>query len=120
MITPDDWAALVSKKTTDAAKILSKHRSDQAKKNVHPHTLGSSRYAGKIPIWQKEIDDAVSAGKEVPYANLDERSKNWNLARRTTSSSGGQISFNTPETQQVVQKITEIQAQVRLGASALR
>src|SRR6266508_4176272 len=116
MITPDDWAAFVSKKTTEAAKLLSKHRSDQAKKNVHPHTLGSSGYAGKIPVWQKEIDDAVSAGKEVPYANLDERSKNWILARRTTSSSGGQISFNTPETQQVVQKITEIQAQVTQGS----
>src|SRR6266540_1995086 len=26
MITPDDWAAFVSKKTTEAAKLLSKHR----------------------------------------------------------------------------------------------
>ena len=90
--------------------MLSKQRSELAKKNVHPHTMGSSGYAGKIPIWQKEIEDAINAGKEIPFANLDERSKNWILARRTTSSSGAQISFNTPETQQVVQKITEIQA----------
>src|SRR5437016_118788 len=99
MITPDDWAAFVSKKTSEAAKLLRKQRSDQAKKNVHPHTMGSSGYAGKIPAWQKEIEDAVKAGTEVPYANLDERSKNWILARRKTSSSGGEISFSKPETQ---------------------
>src|SRR5438045_2433353 len=78
--------------------------------------MGSSGYVGKIPVWQQEIEDAVNAGKEVPYANLDERSKNWTLARRTTSSSGGEISFNKPETQQVVQKITEIQVQVTQGS----
>src|SRR6266540_6066081 len=85
MITRDDWNAFVSKKSTEAAKWLSKQRSEQAKKNVHPHTMGSSGYAGKISVWQKKIEDAVNAGKEVPYANLDERSKNWILARRTTS-----------------------------------
>ena len=51
MITLDDWAAFVEKKSIEAAKLLSKQRSEQAKKNVHPHTMGSSGYAGKIPIW---------------------------------------------------------------------
>src|SRR5207253_3880026 len=111
-ITPDDWNAFVEKKSTEAAKLLSKQRSEQAKKNVHPHTMGSSGYARKIPQWQKEIEDAINTGKEVPYANLDERSKNWILARRSTSSSGGEISFTKPETQKVVQKITKIQTQV--------
>ena len=70
--------------------------------------MGSSGYAGKILVWQKEIEDAVNAGKEVPYANLDERSKNWILARRSTSSSCAELSFNKPETQEVVNKIAEI------------
>ena len=116
MITPDDWNAFVEKKSTEAAKLLSKQRSDKAKKNVHPHTMGSSRYAGKIPIWQKEIQDAIIAGKEIPFANLDERSKNWMLGRRSTSSSCGELSFNKPETQEMVQKIAQIQAQVTEGS----
>ena len=82
--------------------MLSKHRSELAKKNMHPHTMGSSGYARKIPIWQKEIEDATNAGKEIPFANLDERSKNWMLGRRSTSSSCGELSFNKPETQEVV------------------
>src|SRR6266540_2264301 len=78
--------------------------------------MGSSGYAGKIPIWQKEIEDAINAGKETPFANLDERSKNWMLGRRLTSSSCAELSFNKPEIQEVVQKIAEIQAQVIEGS----
>src|SRR5438128_12201425 len=78
--------------------------------------MGSSGYAKKIPVWQKEIEDAINAGKEVPYANLDERSKNWILAKRSTSSSCAVLSFNKPETQEVVKKIVEIQAQVTQGS----
>ena len=96
--------------------MLSKQRSELAMKNVHPHTMGSSGYAGKIPIWQKELQDAIIAGKEIPFANLDERSKNWMLGRRSTSSSCAELSFNKPETQEVVKKIAEIQAQVTEGS----
>src|SRR6266498_3591619 len=116
MITLNDWAAFVEKKSTEVAKLLSKQRSELAKKNVHPHTMGSSGYAGKIPIWQKEIEDAINAGKEIPFANLDERSKNWMLGRRSTSSSCVELSFNKPKTQEVVQKIAQIQAQVTEGS----
>src|SRR5437016_13341718 len=83
---------------------------------MHPHTMGSSGYAGKIPIWQKKIEDAINTGKEIPYANLDERSKNSMLGRRSTSSSCAELSFNKPETQEVVKKIAEIQAQVTHGS----
>src|SRR5438128_1995922 len=116
MITPDDWAAFVEKKSSEAAKLLTKQRSELAKKNVHPYTMGSSGYAGKIPIWQKEIEDAMNAGKEIPFANLNERSKNWMLARKSTSSSCAELSFNKPETQEVVKKIAEIQAHVTQGS----
>src|SRR5438105_14970360 len=98
------------KKSREVAKLLSKQRSELAKRNVHPHTMGSSGYAGKIPIWQKEIEDAINANKEISFANLDERSKNWMLGRRLTSSSCAKLSFNKPETQEVVQKIAQIQA----------
>src|SRR5438128_6205313 len=50
------------------------------------------------------------------YTNLDERSKNWILPRRSTSSSCAELSFNKPETQEVVKKIAEIQAQVTQGS----
>src|SRR6266508_3066645 len=98
MITPDDWATFVEKESSEAAKLLSKQRSELAEKNMHPHTMRSSGYAEKIPIWQKEIEDAINAGKEIPFANLDERSKNWMLGRRSTSSSCAEFSLNKPET----------------------
>src|SRR6266542_5652787 len=111
-----DGTPLYKKKSTMEAKLLSKQRSEQAEKNVHPHTVGSLGYTEKIPKWQKEIEDAINAGKEIPYANLDERTKNWMLARRSTSSSCAELSFNKPETQEVVNKFAEIQAQVIQGS----
>src|SRR5437868_9752317 len=83
---------------------------------MHPHTMGSSRYARKIPIWRKEIEDAINASKEIPYANLDERTKNWMLSRRSTSSSCAELSFNKPKMTEVVKKFAEIQAQVTQGS----
>ena len=77
--------------------------------------MGSSGYATSIPKWEKELEDAIIAGKQIPYTNLDDRSKNWMLGRRSTSSSCGELSFNKPETQEVVQKIAQIQAQVSEG-----
>src|SRR5438132_12848673 len=83
---------------------------------MHLHTMGSSGYAGKIPKWHKEIKDAINAGKEILHANLDERTKNWMLARRSTSSLCAELSFNKPETQEVVKKIAKIQAHVNQGS----
>src|SRR5438034_1298762 len=116
MIREEDWNAFVKKKCTEEAKLLSKMRSELAKKNVHPHTMGSSGYAASIPKWEKELEDAIITGKQIPYANLDDRSKNWMLGRRSTSSSCAELSFNNPETQEVVKKIAEIQAQVTEGS----
>ena len=116
MITEEDWNAFVKKKSTDEAKLLSKQRSELAKKNVHPHTMGSSGYAASIPKWEKELEDAIIAGKQIPYANLDDRSKNWMLGRRSTSSSCVELSFNKLETVEVVNKLEEIHTQVTQGS----
>ena len=110
MITEEDWNA------TEEAKLLSKKRSELAKKNVHPHTMGSSGYAASIPKWEKELEDAIIADKQIPYANLDDRSKNWMLGRRSTSSSCAELSFNKPETVEVVNKLAEIHAQATQGS----
>ena len=68
--------AFIKKKSTEEAKLLSKQTSELAKKNVHPHTIGSSGYAASIPKWEKELEDAIIAGKQISYVNLDDRSKN--------------------------------------------
>src|SRR6266542_4391134 len=116
MITEDDWNAFVQKKITEVAKLLSKQRSELAKKNVHPHTMGSSGYAASIPKWEKEFEDAIITGKQILYANLDDRSKNWMLGRRSTSSSCAELSFNKPETVEVVNKLAEIRTQATQGS----
>src|SRR5438105_2358504 len=116
MITEEDWNAFVKKKSTDEAKLLSKQRSELAKKNIHLHIMGSSGYAASIPKWEKELEDAIIAGKQIPYANLDDRSKNWMLGRRSTSSSCAELSFNKPETIELVNKLAEIHAQVTQGS----
>src|SRR5207244_12898835 len=44
------------------------------------------------------------------------RSKNWMLCRRSTSSSCVELSFNKPETVEVVNKLAEIHAQATQGS----
>src|SRR5438876_5730743 len=83
---------------------------------MHSHTMGSSGYATSIPKWEKELEDAIIVGKQIPYANLDDRSKNWMLGRRSTSSSCAKLSFNKPETIEVVNKLAEIHAQATQGS----
>src|SRR6266511_1483432 len=78
--------------------------------------MGSSGYAVSIPKWEKELEDTIIAGKQIPYVNLDDRSKNWMLGRRSTSSSCAELSFNKPETVEVVNKLAEIQAQATQGS----
>src|SRR5438105_7921090 len=111
MITEEDWNAFIKKKSTEEAKLLSKKRSELSKKNVHPHTMGSSGYATSIPKWEKELEDATIASKQITYANLDDRSKNWMHGRRSTSSSCAELSFNKFETVEVINKLAEVHTQ---------
>ena len=75
MITEEDWNAFIKKKSTEEVKLLSKKRSELAKKNVHPRTMRSSGYTASIPKWEKELEDAIIAGKQISYSNLDDKSK---------------------------------------------
>src|SRR5438128_6659276 len=64
----------------------------------------------------EELKDAIIAGKQIPNTNLDNRSKNWMLGRRSTSSSCAELSFNKLETVEVVNKLVEIHAQATQGS----
>ncbi|KAL6614557.1 hypothetical protein ACP70R_036827 [Stipagrostis hirtigluma subsp. patula] len=114
-ITPKLWAEFVAYKTTEEAIALSKLRSKQAKQNVHHHTMGSSGYDVKQKQWKKEAEEAAKAGNGNPYDVHSERTVNWMLGRRPKSCSSGELSYERPETAEVVKKIIELQSQVKEG-----
>jgi len=78
------WDAFVAAKTTEDALALSKHNSEQAKSNPHPHHLGTAGYKGLLEKrMRQQLATAPADGSapEDPYDGLDERSYNWIKAR---------------------------------------
>ena len=50
--------------------------SELAKKNIHPHCLGSARYGLKVEKWRAEAEAAREAGVPYKYEGLEERTLN--------------------------------------------
>jgi hypothetical protein len=59
-----------------------------SKKNIYPHRMGSSGYVGKIPEWEKKIEEVVSAGNSNLVDDIEERTVNWLLARSELTQDG--------------------------------
>ena len=95
----------VAKKTTDDFRSESAaHRALQAK-NKHPHRLGTAGYAGKIPQWRDQDQQASRSNVSQPFPVItDERARNWVMGRLSTLSSGV-ISFPNPADAEVSQRL---------------
>ena len=45
-------------------------------RNTHPHRLGTAGYAGKIPQWRREDEEAIRSEASPPFAGIaDERAR---------------------------------------------
>lgn len=50
-ILPSEWEKFVEQKTSEEALSISSQFKEKAKKNIHPHRLGTGGYAGKLELF---------------------------------------------------------------------
>jgi hypothetical protein len=71
----------------------------------NPHHLGSGGYATKMAKWRKEEEERRVAGLPALFEGMDERSRNWCLARVPAITPDGKVSFHKPTTEQSYGKL---------------
>ena len=82
---------------------LSARNTELAKRNKCHHHLGPGGNYAKEEKFRKMDEEAAASGN-IDVKNLKVRSRNWIYAR-CTKSSGGNLKFDKPETQEVVSRI---------------
>jgi hypothetical protein len=88
------------------AVALSVQQKEKAMKAVeNPHHLGSGGYAAKMAKWRKEEKERRVAGLPTIFEVMDERSRNWILARVLAIAPNGNVSLQKPSTEQIYQKL---------------
>jgi hypothetical protein len=81
----------------------------------NPHHLGSGGYAAKMAKWRKEEEERRVAGLPTVFEGMDERSRNWILARVPAIAPDGNVSFQKPSTEQIYQKLEELAEMQKKG-----
>ena len=104
----------MAQKTSPEALELSARNSELAKRNKHQHHLGPGGYYAKKEQFRKMDEEAVAAGN-IDVKNLKVRSRNWKYAR-STESSGGNLKFDKPETQETVSRILKYTEDKKKGS----
>ena len=92
-----------SKKISPEKLELSARNTELAKRNKHHHHLGPGSYYAKQEQFRKMDEEAIAAGN-IDVTNLKVRSRNW-IYVRSTESSGSNLKFDKPETQEAVSRI---------------
>jgi hypothetical protein len=88
------WEDFVDQKKTSEAVALSVQQKEKAMKAAeNPHCLGSGGYAAKMAKWRKEEEERRVAGLLTIFEGMDERSRNWILARVPAIPPDGNVSF---------------------------
>jgi hypothetical protein len=88
------WEEFVDQKKMAEAVALSVQQMEKAMKAAeNPHRLGSGGYAAKMAKWRKEEEERRVAGLPTTFEGMDERSRNWILARVPAIAPDGNVSF---------------------------
>jgi hypothetical protein len=111
-IPNDVWNEFVEQKNSAEAKALSAQMVEKALENgKNTYHLGSGGYAPKILKWRKEEEERKLASLPDALEGLDDRSRNWALARQLVVTPKG-VTFRNPtttETYNMLQQIVELQ-----------
>jgi hypothetical protein len=93
---------------------LSKHNSEQAKKNKHYPDLGPSGYHAKQEVFRKMDEVAKASGdpKKQKVKNLKPHLKQWIYTRSMDSSD---LVFAEPKTEQAVSRIMKYAEDTETG-----
>uniref|UniRef100_K4AIS9 DUF8039 domain-containing protein n=1 Tax=Setaria italica TaxID=4555 RepID=K4AIS9_SETIT len=82
------------------------------KATENPYHLGAGGYATKIAKWRREEEEQRIAGLPDLFEGLDERSRNWVLARVLVCTPEGKVTFKHPTTKKIykrLEQLTELQ-----------
>ena len=101
MVKEHHWEEFCKQRTTEEAKAKSAKFSALAKKNLHPHHLGMTGFAGKRPQWREEERARAAAGLPDPYDGVDLRAKDFIYARKPKKLKEGASKFNEPKFEEV-------------------
>jgi hypothetical protein len=71
----------------------------------NPHHLGSGGYAAKMAKWRKEEEERRVADFPALFEGMDERSRNWILARVPTIAPDNNVSFHKSTAEKIYQKL---------------
>jgi hypothetical protein len=100
------WEEFVDQKKTAEAVALSVQQKEKAMKAAeNPHRLGLGGYAAKMATWRKEEEERRVAGLPTIFEGMDERSRNWILARVLAIPPDDNVSFQKPLIEQIYQKL---------------
>jgi hypothetical protein len=103
------WEEFVDqKKTTEAVALSVQHKEKAMKAAENPHFLGSGGYAAEMAKWRKEEEERRVASLPTIFEGMDDRSRNWILARVPAIAPDGNVSFQKPSTEQIYQKLEEL------------
>jgi 23S rRNA pseudoU1915 N3-methylase RlmH len=96
------WEEFAEQKKTAEAVALSVQQKEKAMKAAeNPHRLGSRGYAAKMEKWRKEEEERSVAGLLGLFEGMDERSRNWVLARVPAIAPDDNVSFHKPSIEQI-------------------
>ena len=104
----------MAQKTLPEALELSARNIKLAKRNKHHHHLGPGGYYAKKEQFRKMDEEAATAGN-IDVTNLKVRLRNW-IYVRSTESSGGNLKFDKPETQEAVSRILKYAEDKKKGS----
>ncbi|CAO2198212.1 unnamed protein product [Urochloa humidicola] len=114
-ITSSLWEEFKAQKQTPEAIALREKMKANAKKAAkNPHRLGAGGYDGKIPHWRREEEERRKAGLPDLFAGIDERAKNWCLARRKRRI-GDRVVFDYPTTTEIYARLGKVVEAQRNG-----
>jgi hypothetical protein len=99
------WEELVELKMAEVVALSVQQKEKAMKAAENPHHLGSGGYASKMAKWRKEEEEKRVAGLPALFEGMDERRRNWILARVLAIAPDDNISFHKPTTKQIYQKL---------------
>jgi hypothetical protein len=112
-ITPGQWEQFLAQKTTEQAQTQSAKYKELAKKNVHPHRLGTGGYAGKEAHFRKLEQEAIEKGTYT-MDGVPVRGRNWTLARNEQAVSSLDT-FEKAETGEAAKKMVKLAEDKKKG-----
>uniref|UniRef100_K3Z0F3 Uncharacterized protein n=1 Tax=Setaria italica TaxID=4555 RepID=K3Z0F3_SETIT len=108
-IPPEMWEEFIQQKNMLEAKILSEENTMKAMKFAqNPHHLGVGGYTAKIAKWRREEEEWRRVCLPDIFEGLDERSRNWVLARIPKVTLEDKVKFKHPTIDEIYERLEQL------------